>query len=164
MLVILALIPILVVGFLMLGLLWPSAKAMPVGFFLTVLIAMLAWDMPLRWVTAATISGIINAIDILIIVFGALLILQLMRRSGGIDGISESMASLSSDRRIQVIIIAWFMGSFLEGAAGFGTPAAIGAPLLVGMGFPPLVAAVVTLIADSVPVVFGAVGADLGWI
>lgn len=161
MLVILALIPILVVGFLMLGLLWPSAKAMPVGFFLTVLIAMLAWDMPLRWVTAAAISGIINAIDILIIVFGALLILQLMRRSGGIDGISESMASLSSDRRIQVIIIAWFMGSFLEGAAGFGTPAAIGAPLLVGMGFPPLVAAVVTLIADSVPVVFGAVGVPI---
>ena len=88
--------------------------------------------MPLRWVTAAAISGIINAIDILIIVFGALLILQLMRRSGGIDGISESMASLSSDRRIQVIIIAWFMGVFLRGS-GAWDPAAIGAPLLVGM-------------------------------
>lgn len=156
--VLLAALPIIIVVFLMLVLMWPSSKAMPVGYVSAVIIAFSGWQMPFRWIGAATIAGIINAIDILIIVFGALLILQLMRRSGGIAEISRSMAEISEDRRIQVIIIAWFMGSFLEGAAGFGTPAAIGAPLLVGMGFPPLIAAMVTLLADSVPVAFGAVG------
>ena len=161
MLVLLAVLPILVVGFLMLARMWPSSKAMPVGWGIAVLVAFLGWGMPVRWIAAATIAGIINAIDILIIVFGALLILQLMRRTGGIAGISDSMTHISNDRRIQVLIIAWFMGSFLEGAAGFGTPAAVGAPLLVGMGFPPLIAAIVTLMADTVPVVYGAVGVPI---
>ena len=161
MLVFFAVLPILIIGFLMLALMWPSSRAMPVGWAVAAIIAFTFWGMPLRWITAATITGIINAVDILIIVFGALLILQLMRRSGGIAGISESMANISSDRRIQVIIIAWFMGSFLEGAAGFGTPAAVGAPLLVGMGFPPLIAAVAALMADSAPVMYGAVGVPI---
>ncbi len=161
MLVILAALPILVVGVLMLALMWPSSKAMPVGFAVAVIVALTAWDMPLSWIAAASIAGLINAIDILIIVFGALLILQLLRRSGGIAQISNSMASLSSDRRVQVLVIAWFMGGFLESAAGFGTPAAIGAPLLVGMGFPPFIAAVVTLLASGPPTIFGAVGVPL---
>lgn len=158
MLVILAALPILVVGVLMMALMWPSSKAMPVGWAVAAIVAIAAWDMPLSWIAAASIAGIINAIDILIIVFGALLILQLLRRSGGIAQISNSMASLSSDKRIQVLVIAWFMGGFLESAAGFGTPAAIGAPLLVGMGFPPFVAAVITLLASGPSTIFGAVG------
>jgi lactate permease len=161
MLIILAAFPILLVGFLMLVLSWSSSKAMPLGWGVAVIIAAFAWNMPFTWIAAATIAGIINAIDILVIVFGALLILQLLRRSGGLAGISQSMTEISSDRRIQVIIIAWFMGSFLEGAAGFGTPAAVGAPLLVGMGFPPLIAAIVTLMCDSVAVVYGAVGVPI---
>ncbi|HEX3019856.1 MAG TPA: L-lactate permease [Chitinispirillaceae bacterium] len=158
MLVVLAALPILVVGILMLFLMWPSCKAMPVGWAIAAIVALSAWNMPVIWVAAASIAGIINALDILIIVFGALLILQLLRRSGAIAQISVSMATLSSDRRIQVLVIAWFMGGFLEGAAGFGTPAAIGAPLLVGMGFPPFIAAVVTLLASAPATIFGAVG------
>ncbi len=161
MLVFLALLPILVVGVLMIGLTWPSQKAMPVGYLTAVVVAIIGWEMPLHWLAAATISGIINAVDILIIVYGALIILQMMRKSGGIDSISRSMATISDDRRVQIIIIAWLMGSFLEGAAGFGTPAAVAAPLLVGMGFPPLVAAAATLMADSTPVTFGAVGVPI---
>ena len=161
MLVILAALPILVVGVLMMVLMWPSSKAMPVGWAVAAIVAIIAWDMPLSWIAAASIAGIINAIDILIIVFGALLILQLLRRSGGIAQISDSMASLSSDKRIQVLVIAWFMGGFLESAAGFGTPAAIGAPLLVGMGFPPFIAAVITLLASGPSTIFGAVGVPI---
>ena len=130
MLVILAALPILVVGVLMMVLMWPSSKAMPVGWAVAAIVAIIAWDMPLSWIAAASIAGIINAIDILIIVFGALLILQLLRRSGGIAQISDSMASLSSDKRIQVLVLPGLWG-ILESAAGFGTPAAIGAPLLV---------------------------------
>lgn len=156
-----AALPILIVGILMIGYMWPSSKAMPVGWLTAVVIAVIGWKMPVQWLAAATIGGIINAFSILLIVFGALLILQLMKKSGGINGISHSMTSVSTDRRVQVIIIAWLMGAFFEGAAGFGTPAAVGAPLMVGMGFPPLVAVVAALVADSTPVTFGAVGVPI---
>lgn len=157
----LALLPIVVVAVLMVVFVWPSSRAMPIAWLTAGVIAFFAWEMPPRWLLAATIGGVINAIDILFIVFGALLILQIMRKSGGIHGISHSMAQISPDRRVQLLVIAWLMGCFLEGAAGFGTPAAVAAPLLVGLGFPPLIAAGTTLMADSVPVTFGAVGVPI---
>ncbi|MEA4972607.1 MAG: L-lactate permease [Candidatus Metalachnospira sp.] len=160
-LALIALIPILVVGVLMIGFNLPSTKAMPAGFVLAGIFAIIFWKMPLKWAAAATICGAINTIDILLIVYGALLILQIMRKSGGVDGIAHSMASVSTDRRVQVIVIGFLMGAFFEGAAGFGTPAAVAAPLLVGLGFPPLVAAMVALIGNSAPVSFGAVGTPL---
>ncbi|MFW6409432.1 MAG: L-lactate permease [Halanaerobiales bacterium] len=161
MLALIAALPIIIVGVLMIGYLWPSSKAMPIGWLSALIIAAVGWNMPAKWLSAATIGGIINALDILIIVFGALLILQLMKKSGGVKGISQSMTSITKDRRVQVIIIAWLMGSFFEGAAGFGTPAAVAAPLLVGLGFPPLIAATSALIADSASVTFGAVGVPI---
>ena len=157
----LATLPIVVIGILMVGFMWPASSAMGLGWLTAVGISMWKWDMPLSWLTAATIAGLINAVDILLIVFGALLILRLMKKSGGIDGVSRSLANVSEDRRVQLIIIAWFMGSFLEGAAGFGTPAAVAAPLLVGLGFPPLIAVVTALVADSTAVTFGAVGVPI---
>jgi lactate permease len=156
-----ALLPILAVGILMVGFMWPSSKAMPVGCLLAAAVALAGWEMPVPRLLAAGLAGFVNALDILLIVFGAILILQLMKKSGGMDGISQSMASVSGDRRVQALIIAWLFGSFLEGAAGFGTPAAVAAPLLVGMGFPPLIAAVLTLVADSASVSFGAVGVPI---
>ena len=160
-LAIIAILPIIIVGLLMVVFTWPAKRAMPIGWVTAAIIAAIGWGMPVRWLAAATLGGFINAIDILIIVFGALLILQLLRKSGAIDSISQSMALISKDRRVQVIIVAWLMVSFLEAAAGFGTPAAVGAPLLVGLGFPPLVAAVSTLIGDSTAVTFGAVGVPI---
>ncbi len=153
-----ALLPIIAVSVLMVGFMWPSRRAMPVGALLAVGVAWTAWEMPPLKVLAAALAGIINALDILIIVFGAILILQLMKKSGGMAGISRSMSAISTDRRVQALIIAWLFGSFIEGAAGFGTPAAVAAPLLVGMGFPPLIAAILTLVADSTSVSFGVVG------
>ena len=157
----LALLPILVVGVLMVGMMWPSSKAMPVGLVVAAVLAFVVWEVPAHHLLAASLAGFVNALDILLIVFGAILILQLMKKSGGMDGISRSMATISKDRRVQVLIIAWLFGSFLEGAAGFGTPAAVAAPLLMGMGFPPLMAAVLTLVADSASVSFGAVGVPI---
>jgi len=153
-----AVIPIVLVFILMVKYRWPATKAMPVAWITAIAIAMTVWKMPFRWIMGAIGAGAVNALDILVIVFGAILILQIMRRSGGVDGISYSMSLISTDRRIQVLLIAWLMGAFFEGAAGFGTPAAVAAPLLVGMGFPPLIAAICALIANSTPVSFGAVG------
>ncbi|HAR64157.1 MAG: L-lactate permease [Candidatus Margulisiibacteriota bacterium] len=161
MIALLAALPIVIVGVLMVAFDWPSRRAMPIGWLAASIIALTAWKMPVRWLAAASIAGAINALDILIIVFGALLLLQLLKKSGGIHGISQSMASISTDRRVQVIIIAWLLGSFFEGAAGFGTAAGVAAPLLVGMGFPPLIAAISSLVADSASVSFGAVGVPI---
>jgi len=108
--------------------------------------------------TASIIEGWVIAASIVIIVFGAIVLLNTLKASGALQSIGQGFTHLSPDRRIQAIIIAWLFGSFLEGASGFGTPAAICAPLLVVLGFPPLAAVTVALIADSTAVSFGAVG------
>jgi len=99
-LALLAIIPILIVFVLMVGYRWPATKAMPVAWIVAIIIAMSVWKMPFRWIMGAIGVGAVNALDILFIVFGAILILQIMRRSGGVDGISSSMALISKDRRI----------------------------------------------------------------
>ncbi len=161
MLALLAAIPIIIVGVLMIGFMWPAMKAMPLGWLAAVVIAAFWWEMPANWIVGASIGGIIDAFGILLIVFGALLILQLLQESGGVDSISYSMATVSEDRRVQALLLAFLMGAFFEGAAGFGTPAAVAAPLLVALGHPPLIAATVALVANSVPVSFGAVGVPI---
>ena len=78
-----ATLPIVIVGLLMIALTWPSSRAMPIGWLAAAVIALFGWGMPPRWLLAASLGGLISAVDILVIVFGALLILQLMKRSGG---------------------------------------------------------------------------------
>jgi lactate permease len=89
------------------------------------------------------------------------LILYTLTQSGGMETINYGLDAISTDRRIQTILIAFLFSAFLEGAAGFGAPAAICAPLLLSLGFPPLAAALVALVLNSVPVTFGAVGTPL---
>jgi len=84
-----------------------------------------------------------------------------MKQSGAMASINNGFMKITKDRRIQAIIIGWMFGAFIEGAAGFGTPAAICGPLLVGLGFPPLAAAMVALVFNSTPVSFGAVGTPI---
>lgn len=154
----LAFLPILLALVLMAGFRWPSTKAMPLSFIVTAVIALLAWQLPAMRVLALTLAGFWDAFGILIIVFGALLIYYTLQASGAMETIQAGMQKVSPDRRIQVIIIGYMFEAFIEGAAGFGTPAALGAPLLLGLGFPPLCAAVMCLCFNSFPVTFGAVG------
>lgn len=157
----LASLPVLSVFTLMVVFRWPATKAMPVSFLLTLLLVLFVWDMPPNWVAAASANGLVIAIDILLIVFGALTLLFILRESGAIAVINRGFSDISPDKRIQVIIIAWLFGSFIEGAAGFGTPAALAAPLLLSLGFPALAAVMVALIANSTAVSFGAVGTPI---
>ncbi|MDL4840868.1 L-lactate permease [Aquibacillus rhizosphaerae] len=156
-----ALTPILSVFIFLVVLRMPATKAMPISFLATALLALFIWKIPIVQVLAASIEGIIVAISILWIVFGAILLLNTLSKSGALDSIRNGFSKISNDRRVQLIIIAWLFGSFIEGAAGFGTPAAIGAPLLVALGFPPLAAVSLALIADSSSVSFGAVGTPM---
>lgn len=153
-----AFLPILLALILMAGLRWPSTKAMPLSFLLAACEAALIWGLTPTRILALSLAGVWDAFGILIIVFGALLIYYTMQSSGAMETIQSGMQKVSPDRRIQAIIIGFMFEAFIEGAAGFGTPAALGAPLLLGLGFPPLCAAVICLAFNSFPVTFGAVG------
>ncbi|MHA7142880.1 L-lactate permease [Arthrobacter sp. Sr33] len=157
----LALAPILVVGVLLAGFRWPAKYAMPVGYVLVVLVALLVWEMDFTGILAASLEGLIVAATLLYIVFGALLLLSTLTIGGAMATIRAGFNNISADRRVQAIIIGWLFGSFIEGASGFGTPAAVVAPLLLAMGFPAMAAVMVGLIIQSTPVSFGAVGTPI---
>lgn len=156
-----ALVPIVTVFLLLIGARWPANRAMPVAYGVTAIIALVLWRVPLPWVAAATVQGGVIALEILYIVFGAILLLNTLQLSGAIPAIRQSLMSISGDRRIQVMIIAWLFGSFIEGASGFGTPAVICVPLMVAIGFPALAAVMMALIIQSTPSTFGAVGTPI---
>jgi lactate permease len=158
---VLALAPIAVIGILLAGLRWPAKRAMPVGFVVVVAIALLVWEMPVTAIAASTIQGLLVALTLLYIVFGALLLLETLTKSGAMSTIRAGFTSISPDRRVQAIIIGWLFGSFIEGASGFGTPAAVVAPLLLALGFPAMAAVMVGLTIQSTPVSFGAVGTPI---
>ncbi|GAA3906470.1 L-lactate permease [Halomonas cibimaris] len=117
--------------------------------------------MTLSRIAASTLQGLILTISILWIIFGAILLLNTLKHSGGITAIRKGFSGISPDRRVQAIIVAWLFGCFIEGASGFGTPAAVAAPLLVALGFPALAAVVVGMMIQSTPVSFGAVGTPI---
>ncbi|VEF48608.1 L-lactate permease [Bacillus freudenreichii] len=155
---ILSLLPIIAVGVFLVGLRWPASRAMPISYILAVILALFVWKVPGVNVTAASINGVVVAFTLLYIIFGAILLLNTLQESGGMKTIRQGFTDISEDRRIQVIIIAWLFGSFIEGSAGFGTPAAVAVPLLVGLGFPAMAAVVAGMVIQSTPVTFGAVG------
>jgi lactate permease len=157
----LALAPILLVGVLLAGFRWPAKYAMPLGYVVAVAIAALVWQMDFTALAAASIEGLIVAATLLYIVFGALLLLSTVTVSGAMSTIRSGFTTISPDRRVQAIIIGWLFGSFIEGASGFGTPAAVVAPLLLALGFPAMAAVMVGLIIQSTPVSFGAVGTPM---
>jgi lactate permease len=157
----LALLPIISVFVLIVLFRWPATRAMPVAFLITCLLALIVWKVPFLQIAAASLDGLVTAASILYIVLGAVLLLTLLQESGAIHIIRKSMFMISPDRRVQAIIVAFFFGSFIEGSAGFGTPAAVAAPILVAVGFPALAAVMVALIIQSTPVSFGAVGTPI---
>ncbi|WP_439886360.1 L-lactate permease [Pseudomonas sp. MBLB4123] len=160
-LALLAFSPILLAAILLIGLRWPAKRAMPLVYLLTAGIALFAWDMSLNRVLASSLQGLVITAGVLWIIFGAILLLNTLKHSGGITAIRAGFATVSPDRRIQAIIIAWLFGCFIEGASGFGTPAAIAAPLLVAIGFPALAAVMLGMLVQSTPVSFGAVGTPI---
>ncbi len=154
----LAALPILLGGVLLVGFRIPAKWAMPLVYVTAVVIALGVWSMPAADVAASTVQGLFLTFDLLLIIFGAILLLNTLERSGGVAAIRRSFHGISDDRRVQVVIIAWLFGSFIEGAAGFGTPAAVAAPLMVAMGFPAAGAVMIGMMIQSTPVTFGAVG------
>ena len=156
-----AVLPIVLAGILLVGLRISAKNAMPLVYISAVAIAFVVWEVSFSRVMASTIEGILITVSVLWIIFGAILLLNTLKHSGAIIVIRQGFNNISPDRRIQAIIVAWLFGCFIEGASGFGTPAAIAAPLLVAIGFPAMAAVMLGMMVQSTPVSFGAVGTPI---
>jgi len=156
-----ALAPLLTVFALLVLGRWPATRAMPAAYVIVAVVGVTAWGMTPRVVAAASLRGAMIALSLLWIILPALALLYTLRETGGLAVIRAGFYDISPDARVQALIVAWLFGSFMEGAAGFGTPAVIAGPLLVALGFPPLAACVSALIIQSTPVTFGAVGTPI---
>ena len=146
-----------------LGLLgWSAPKAAAAGLATALAVAISVFGMP--WQTAIAAAGYgacFGLFPIGWIVLAAVFLYVLTVESGEFETVKASVVALSPDQRIQALLIAFSFGAFIEGAAGFGTPVAISAALLIGTGFPPLYAAGLALIANTAPVAFGALGTPI---
>ena len=155
---VLASVPILMVVVAMLAFGMPAKRALPLGWLATIAVALGHWRQNAITACAWAVDGFLESVGTLTIVFGAILIMNTLKHSGAVSAIQRGFNGINPDRRIQAVIIGYAFGAFIEGAAGFGSPAALAAPLLISLGFPPLCAAIVALLCNSVPVSFGAVG------
>lgn len=158
MLILCAVFPIFLALVLMTGFQVSPGKALPFSFLSTCIIAKVFWKLEIPDILSYSLLGALKALDIILIIFCAIFLLNVLRRTGALEMIKASFKGITPDRRIQVIIIAWFFSNFIEGVAGFGAAPALAAPLLVGMGFPALTAVVVSLICNTLPVPFGGAG------
>jgi lactate permease len=146
-----------------LGLLgWPAHRAAAIGLASALAVAILVYRMPTPMaIAAATYGACFGMFPIGWIVLAAIFLYTLTVDTGQVEIVKNSVAGLSADRRLQALLIAFSFGAFVEGAAGFGTPVAISAALMIGTGFSPLHAAGLALIANTSPVAFGALGTPI---
>lgn len=158
MLAIVAFLPILATLILMTAFNWPAKRCLLVSWLMACILGFFLWDIELKAIAASSLYGVLKSLDVLIIVFGAVLVMNTLKASGATAAINRGFMNINPDKRVQAIIIGFAFCSFIESAAGFGTPAALAGPLMVSLGFPPMAAAIIALICDSAAVSFGAVG------
>lgn len=155
---ILAFIPILLTLVLMMVFNWSAKWCLLISWLLAAIFAFVFWDINVLELIASSLYGMLGSCDVLIIILGAILLMNTMKASGATASINRGFKNISPDKRVQACIIGFSFCSFIEAAAGFGTPAALAGPLMVSLGFPPMAAAMIALVFDSAAVSFGAVG------
>jgi lactate permease len=138
-------------------LLWTSIATLLVVLGLQIVY----WQILPVYLLNSFIKGTLIAFDIFVIILGAIFFLELLKDIKIIDNIRFRLESFLKDYRVQIILLAWFFENFIEGTAGFGTPAIIVAPLLIGLGLSPLTAVIIGLLGNSTSVVFGAAGTPI---
>ncbi|WP_332368070.1 L-lactate permease [Spirosoma telluris] len=157
-----ALVACLPIAFIFWGLIIRKMKgylASLLTMLLAIVFAVVVYGMPIKLTLLSALHGALYGIfPICWVIFGAVFLYNVTVRSGQFEIIKNFMASITPDRRLQALLIAFSFGAFLEGAAGMGAPVAITSSMLVGLGFNPLYAAAVCLIANTAPVAFGSVG------
>ncbi|MGY0147457.1 L-lactate permease [Edwardsiella tarda] len=155
----LGILPLVVMIILILKVKTPIHYAVLLTLALTLAVTGLYWHTPLQTLGSALIYGALKGLwPIIIVILGAIYSYNLMLKTGSMDVLRDVLATVSDDKRIQVLLIAWCFGGFLEAAAGYGTAVAIPIGILIALGFNPLKAAIASLVANTVPTAFGAVG------
>lgn len=154
-----AVIPILFIFWALIIKKMKGYQASVAATIIAILVAIIIYKMPVKIALLSTVNGAMYGLfPICWIIIPAMFLFNLTVRSGQFSIIKHFMASITPDRRIQALLIAFSFGAFLEGTAGFGAPVAITAAMLVGLGFNPLYAAGICLIANTAPVAFGSIG------
>lgn len=151
----LALLPVLVVIVLMLGFKWGGARAGAAGWLTALLVAWLFFGSGWQLLSQTTIKSVFLSLDVLFVVWTALLVYNIANEAGAIQMIKKSIPTLSDDFVMQTLMVSWLLVSFLQGLGGFGVPIAVCAPILVSMGYDPLKAVVMSAIGHAWAVNFG---------
>jgi lactate permease len=137
----------------------PAWKSALLGLGVAILLAIFVYGMPARLMGSAVVYGAaFGLFPIAWIVYSAILLYRITVETGKFEIIKDSVGGLTGDKRLQALLIAFAFGAFLEGASGFGTPVAVAAAMLAGLGFSPYYAAGICLLANTAPVAFGAIG------
>lgn len=131
------------------------------AFLVTLALSFAYWQIKPITALDSFLKGFFIAFDIFVIIFGAVFFLEILKKLGIIESLCLHLESFSKDYRVQVILLAWFLENFIEGTAGFGTPSAIVAPLLITIGLSPITAVTVALLGNSTSVAFGAAGTPI---
>lgn len=156
-----ALIPILTLLLFLVIFEKPAYISGPIAFVVTIFLAIFYLKMDSAWLGASVIRGFMLSIDIMLILAGVFLLVTVLKKSNAFHVLRLLTHRISSDARVQIIFLGWFVIAFLEGVAGFGTPPIVVVPILVALGFSPLAAVVATLIGDSIVCTFGAAGTPM---
>ncbi len=168
----LAVSPILLILILMVGFRWKASRAGGAGYLAAVLIARIWFKITLPALAYSHAKAVFLILDVLLIIWTAFLLYQVVAEAGGIEVLSRTLPHLTGDKGLQALLIGWAFASFLQGVGGFGVPTAVIAPILVGLGFSPLLAVILPSLGHSWAVTFGSLGASfnatmavtgLGW-
>ena len=156
----LAFSPILTVLVLMIFKNWSGSRAGAAGWFVALIAATFVFGAHPTLVAYSQMKGVLLSLNVLYIIWAALLLYNIVNETGAIKAIGIGIERFSADKSIQILIFGWIFASFLQGVAGYGVPIAVVAPLLVALGFSPVVSVAVPAIGHSWSVTFGSMGAS----
>jgi len=154
----LALIPILLILVLMLGLRWGAVPASIAGYLAALVIAVFYFGSGINLLMYSHLKALLSSLDVLLIIWAAFLFYRVTDEAQAVAQIGEALPHLTADRGMQALVIGWAFASFLQGVGGFGVPVAVVAPILVGLGFPPISAIIIPSIGSGWAVTFGSLG------
>ena len=152
---VIALFPIIIVLVLMMGFRWGGSRAGAIGWFVAIALGLLRFGGGPLLIAYSQAKAVLLSLDVLYIIWSALLLFHIANEAGAIRIISNALVSVTTDRTVQGLLLGWLFVSFMQGTGGFGVPVAVTAPLLVGVGFSPIQAVLMASIGHSWSVNFG---------
>lgn len=156
----LAFLPVLAVLILMLRFRWSGAQAGAVGWAVALVVAAVRFGAGVHLLAYAQLKGLLLTLFVIYIIWGALLFYRTTEEAGAVEAIGRGLPRLTPDRGMQALLVGWVFSAFLQGVGGFGVPVAVTAPLLDGLGFPPLAAVLIPSIGHPWAVTFGSLGSS----